>query len=186
MTILIIHGIGGHAGIHWEQWLKNQLEPSHKILMPTLPESNHPDRALWLHTIQELVKDEDKNSLILIGHSLGVTTALDYIEQLDEPIAGFVGVSGFVSDYGAKFNGYFLQEKTIDFDKVRHNVNKSVVVFGDDDPYVTQDALKEVADKLYVEPTIVKAGGHLNTETGFTEFPLLLELIQTDIMSFYT
>ena len=178
MTFLIIHGIGGHAGIHWQQWLKQQLElQGHKVLMPDMPNSDHPDRQEWLDTVIAVTKKQSINELVLVGHSLGVTTVLDFIEWSNAPVAGLVSVSGFASDYCADLNSYFLQEKTIDFDKVLRDISKAVVIYSDNDPYVTQDALKEVADKLKVSPIIVNSGGHLNSDAGLNEFPLLLKLL---------
>lgn len=178
-TVLIIHGIGGHAGIHWQQWLHDELtEKGFKVLMPDLTDSDHPDRQAWLNEIHEAVKDIDPRQLIIVGHSLGVTTALDFIEQADGPIDGLLSVAGFAEDYGASLNSYFLSERSIDFDKVKSKLNWLAIVYGSDDPYVPQAALKHVADSLGVQPIIISKGGHLNSEAGFTQFPQLLDLIK--------
>jgi uncharacterized protein len=184
MTVLIIHGIGGHAGIHWQQWLNDELSLlGHSVLMPDMPEADHPNRSQWLNIVEKLVKENDSSQLVIVGHSLGVATALDLIEIIEEPVKGLVCVSGFAKDYGAELNGYFMKEKSIDFSRVADLVRNRLVVYGDDDPYVTQDALAEVANKLGVEPVVISGGGHLNSETGYTEFPLLLELMQSMIFS---
>ena len=86
-----------------------------------------------------------------------------------------VSVSCFASDYGLELNSYFLREKGIDFDIVRRHTKQNVVIYGDDDPYVTQDALRELAEELHVDPAIINNGGHLNEAAGYKEFPLLLE-----------
>jgi hypothetical protein len=178
-TAIIIHGIGGHAGIHWQQWLHDELvERDFKVLMPDLPNPDHPDRKTWLAEISKALDGTDLNQLVIVGHSLGVTTALDFIEQADGPIDGLVSVSGFAEDYGADLNSYFLSQKTINFDKVKTKLNWSAVLYGDDDPYVPQTVLRQVAEALGVQATVIPKGGHLNTEAGFTEFPLLLEIIK--------
>jgi predicted alpha/beta hydrolase family esterase len=180
MTFLIIHGIGGYAGIHWQQWLSNNLTKNgHTVIMPTLPNSEHPIREVWLEEIKKSVKDTQLSELIIVGHSLGVTNALDFLEQVSQPIKAFVSVSGFATDYGAELNSYFLKLKDIDFNKVRHAISQAYVLYGDNDPYVTQQALAEVAVELGVDPTIINKGGHLNTEAGFAEFPKLLEILET-------
>lgn len=177
-TVLIIHGIGGHAGIHWQQWLYNELfERGYKVLMPEMPEADHPDRKEWLNTIEELVQDVDLSKLIIVGHSLGVPTALDFIESLNEKIKALISVSGFGDDYGAELNSYFMKIKDIDYERVRENVGKSFVFYGDDDPYVPQENLSKLAKDLDVDPRVMKNGGHLNTDTGYAQFPLLLEIV---------
>jgi predicted alpha/beta hydrolase family esterase len=178
-TVLIIHGIGGHAGIHWQRWLHDQLEEQgYKVLMPSLPEADHPDRQIWLAEINKTLDEVNLGQLTIVGHSLGATVALDFIEQVGSQVNRLLSVSGFAEDYGAELNSYFLKEKTIDFEKVDANLRWAAVVYGDNDPYVTQDALKYVADSLGVQPVIIPNGGHLNTEVGFTEFPQLIEMLK--------
>jgi predicted alpha/beta hydrolase family esterase len=173
--VLIIHGIGGHAGIHWQQWLHdNLLSSGFNVLMPDLPNSEHPDRQTWLGLIKKTLEGVTLDELIIVGHSLGVTTALDYVEQLDSSIDGLVTISGMAEDYGSELNSYFLNEKNIDFERVVKKVGWSEVLYGDNDPYVTQDALKSLAVSLGTQEIIISKGGHLNTEAGFTTFPLLL------------
>jgi predicted alpha/beta hydrolase family esterase len=182
MTILILHGIGGHAGIHWQQWLKDELQKKgHTVLMPDLPAPDRPDRTEWLNCIKEATQGVDPANLVIVGHSLGATSALDFIEQLDQPIHGLVSVSGFSSDYGAELNSYFLKEKEINFDKVNNDLKKAAVLYGNDDPYVTQTALREVSEGLDVTPHIIKDGGHLNSETGYTDIPLLVDVMEREI-----
>lgn len=183
MTFLIIHGIGGHAGIHWQQWLSDELiKEGHTVIMPDLPNSDRPDRMIWLNEIATIAKDTKSNELIIVGHSLGVPTALDFIEQAPNPIKALVCVSGFVTDYGAELNSYFMATKSINFNKVRQNISHAYVIYGDNDSYVSQGTLKEVAMQLKVEPTIIHNGGHLNTEAGYTTFPALLKVIETIVL----
>lgn len=178
MTILILHGIGGHAGIHWQQWLHDGLRSQgHTVIMPDLPHTKHPDRQDWLATVSQLVAATDPSQLVIVGHSLGVTTALDFIEQSKTPIKALMSASGFAVDYGAELNSYFLKERSINFQKVRANLGNATVFYANDDPYVTQSALKNLADELKVKPIIIAGGGHLNTERGLTKFSQLLEAI---------
>jgi len=179
MTVLIIHGIGGHAGIHWQQWLYNRLtEKGYTCLMPNLPNANHPDRTLWLQEIKNQLNEVDLGELIIVGHSLGVTTALDFLEQTTGKIKALISISGFAEDYGAELNSYFLKRKKIDFEKLKMHLGKSYVVYGDNDPYVPQKILLQLTKSLNVKPEIIAKGGHLNTEAGYTTFPYLLEIIE--------
>jgi len=171
MNFIILHGIGGHAGIHWQQWLNENLrDDGHSVIMPELPTSDHPIRNEWLETVNESLSGVDLSNLVIVGHSLGVTTALDFIEQSSESIYGLVSVSGFANDYSSELNSYFLKQKVIDFSLILPKIKHSLVIYGDDDPYVTQTALNEVAVGLNVGAHIIKNGGHLNTDSGFTDF----------------
>lgn len=177
MTFLLLHAIGSHAGAHWQQWLHDELiADGHVVIMPNLPEADHPDRQIWLDTVKEITEELDLSDLVIIGHSLGATTALDFIEQSTSPVKAFISVAGFGVDYGAELNSYFLAKRNINFDKVNAHLQKAIVIYGDNDPYVAPEALRHLATALKVEPMVIKNGKHLNTEAGYTEFPELLKI----------
>lgn len=178
-TVLIIHGIEGYSGIHWQQWLYDQLiKREYKVIMPDMPKAAHPDREEWLRTVKDLTKNVDFSELILVGHSLGVPTALDLIKSENKKIKALISVSGFAEDYGAELNSYFLKEKELNFEKIRKSLEKAFVVYGNNDPYVPQKILQSLADELKVKPLVIKNGGHLNTDAGYKDFPELLEIIE--------
>jgi predicted alpha/beta hydrolase family esterase len=119
------------------------------------------------------------SNLVIAGHSLGVTSALDYIEQSPVKIKALLSVSGFSKDYGSELNNFFLKEKSIDMEKVKQYVERSFVFYGDNDPYVPQETLQSLGNELDVTPVIIHNGGHLNTDAGFTTFPQLLDILKT-------
>ncbi len=180
MTILILHGIEGHAGVHWQQWLYDELiKLDNEVIMPNLPDSHHPDRKIWLKVVREIIKSTDSSNLVIVAHSLSVATSLDLTEKV--PIRALISVSGFAIDYGVELNSYFLREKVIDFNKVNKNLERAFVIYSDDDPYVPQEVLKSLAESLKVKPEIIPDGGHLNTDSGYATFPRLLEIIKNEI-----
>ncbi|OGK19149.1 hypothetical protein A3G67_02655 [Candidatus Roizmanbacteria bacterium RIFCSPLOWO2_12_FULL_40_12] len=177
MTVLILHGIMGKAGENWGQWLHDEcIKLGCNVLMPNLPNSDHPDRKEWFKVISELLEDV-KDDIVLVGHSLAVTSLLDYCESSDKKIRALVSVSGFYEPYGMELNEYFLKEKNADLNKVKKIVRSFYAIYGDDDPYVPQEVLKKTANDLGVEPVVVKNGGHINKSAGFTELPQVLDFI---------
>ncbi len=179
MHVIILHGIQSHAGDHWERWLAHELEErKHTVHMPELPNPAHPDRFEWLGNVKDFLEGVPSGNLLMIGHSLGVVTALDFIEQSEKKVLGLISVSGFAEDYGSELNGYFMRQKELDFTAVNDQLSKAFVLYGDDDPYVPQEILGKLATFLDVTPEIIVKGGHLNTQAGYTEFPLLLDLVK--------
>jgi predicted alpha/beta hydrolase family esterase len=87
-------------------------------------------------------------------------------------------VSGFAVPLGTELNEYFMQEKAIDFSQVVDKLGKAFVLYGDNDPYVNQTALHDLADELHVESMVFHEGGHLNTDAGYAEFPELLNILK--------
>jgi predicted alpha/beta hydrolase family esterase len=178
MTVLILHGIQGSPNENWFPWLKGQLEKKgHTVLLPELPESDNPDRKDWLKTVTDILLKTSLDDLVIVGHSLGVVTALDFLENAKAKVNALISVSGFAYDYGSSLNAYFLKERIIDFKKVKEHLRQAFVIYGDNDPYVSQEALKSLAENLEVTPKVIPNGGHVNSTSGFTSFPYIVEII---------
>lgn len=54
---------------------------------------------------------------------------------------------------------------------VRNYCDEIVCIYSDDDPYVNYEAEKKFADMIATEQVMIKGGGHLNSESGYREFP---------------
>lgn len=184
MTIVLLHGIEGRPGSNWQGWLSSQLTKlGHNSILLELPNPDKPDRTQWLSTLTTAVKDIDPSTLILIGHSLGVATILDYLDSVNSPIKGMISVSGFARDYGLPLNSYFMAERQIDLNKIQSRAENKYVLFGDDDPYVPQADLIHLAQNLNISPMVFTKGGHLSSRFGFDKFPQLLTLVEDIIES---
>lgn len=178
-NVLLLHDLGGYTGIQWEQWLHDELlKHGFIVTMPSLTNAEYPDRKVWLEELEQTMLTIDTEHLIIVGHSIGVALALDYIEQSLLPVEALVSVAGFTSDYGELRYSYFLRQKNVDFSKVKSKLKRAVVVYGDDDRYVPLLALQQLAADLGVPPIIIHGGGHLNTENGYTTFPKVLSIVE--------
>ena len=106
--------------------------------------------------------------------------ALRLLEQLEEPIAATVLVAPPIREIGiVKFdelNSTFLDEP-FDYGRIKANAGEIVYLMADNDPYVPQDQLRELASLLGVVPNVIEDGGHLNADSGYTTFPALLTLL---------
>ncbi len=105
---------------------------------------------------------------------------LAVLEKLKLPVKRAVFVSGFLHRLGNdtfdKINQTFY-ERDIDWQTIKQNCEKALVLHGDNDPYVPLSEAEELADKLDCQLRVIKDGGHLNQSAGFVEFPELLESI---------
>jgi uncharacterized protein len=175
---LILHGVSGYAGKHWMQWLHDELiQKDFEIIMPTLPNADSPIKSEWLEFITKILQNVDHQSLTIVGHSLGVPAGLQYIQDQNIKIKGLISVSGFHRDYCSEINTKFMKETNIDLANLKNLITNKSVIFGDNDPYVPQEVLYELANGLEVEPIVLKNAGHVNTDTGYSTLPVILELI---------
>lgn len=176
--VVIFHGTGGSPDGNWFGWLKNELEKrGHNVFVPKFPTPENQSLKNWCAALDEQAPRFGKNT-ILIGHSCGAAYILSILEVVKEPIAESVFVSGFIdklgNDYFDNLNDTFIN-KNFDWDKIKKNAGKITIFHGDNDPYVPLLAARKLSDKLEIPLTIIKDGGHLNAESGYTKFPEILE-----------
>lgn len=180
-TIVIVHGTMGSPDINWFPWLKRELEAlGHKVIVPRFPTPENQNATAWLEAFHKAVPDQ--KDLILVGHSIGATFLLHVLQNLDSPafqtifVAPVLGACGH-PDYDALNKTFF--SAAFDWDKIGNNAGRIQVFHGDDDPYVPLSHPIELAEMLDEQVTIVNGGGHLNAESGYTEFPSVLKSIET-------
>lgn len=177
--IIIIHGWEGSPQGDWFPWLRGQLEQfGYEVIVPAMPNPNFPVMQKWLAKLGTIVGDPDEN-VYLVGHSLGVIAILRYLESLNqsEKIGGAVLVAGFPEPIGYKELNSFFQ-KPLDYEKIKKTAKKFVAVHSDNDPYVPMRNGELLRDKLGAELLIIKEGGHLNAENGYTELPIVLDILK--------
>lgn len=175
---LILHGIFGTPKENWFPWLKAELEKKeYEVRVPKLPKANDPDRIDWMKAVGKALDGWDLEETVIIGHSLGATAALDFIESQDKTLGKFVSVAGFAWAYGFEANQKYLETKEIDLENVRKKIKKAVIIHSDNDPYVTKEALGGLAKGLKVSPIIMKGQMHFSTGKlpKYTKFPELLK-----------
>lgn len=179
MKIAILHGTMGSPTRNWFPWLKAELENlGHTVIVPAFPTPNGQCLQNWYSTFnlefgfQNLARDT-----ILIGHSLGAAFALRTLQEACEPIAGCFLVAGFIRSLGFPdfddLNQTFIAEP-FDWDNLRAQAGNLFVYNSDNDPYVPLKYGEELATHLGVKLRVIPSGGHINSESGFSQFPIIL------------
>ena len=62
--------------------------------------------------------------------------------------------------------------------RIRKAARQFFVFAGDNDPYVPLSFSEDIAGALGVPTQVVPGGGHLNAESGYTEFRELIPLLE--------
>ncbi|MCL2331609.1 MAG: alpha/beta hydrolase [Proteobacteria bacterium] len=180
MNIIILHGTGGSPEGNWFQWLKTQLgDRGHTVYVPRFPTPEGQSVEAWRAALGEQAPQIGKDT-ILIGHSCGAAFMLHILESLNQPVAQSVFVSGFIQKLGNEFfdnlNKTFT-EYDFNWDKIRANMGRATLLWGNNDPYVPRAAAAYFSQHIGVPLTIIPNGGHLNAEFGYTEFPQVLDVL---------
>jgi len=157
--VIIIHGWESNPSEHWYLEEKRILEGrGYEVLVPEMPDSAHPQKDEWVKTIGNLCPDENT---ILVGHSLGTPAILRYLEQSGQKVDKVISIAGFAQDLGYAETSNFVEEP-FDWDKIKILANKFVIIAQKEDPYVSVEIAKEVADKTNGEWVLVDGDNHFD------------------------
>ena len=155
-------------------WLKRELEAKgFEVRVPAMPTPDAPRLEEWVATIGREAAGEN---CILVGHSLGCTAILRYLEQVKKKVAGAVLVAGFAERLGDGFEATEnFVDAPLDFAKVRKNCGRMVAIFSDNDPYVPLRHGKSFELNLGAEVVVQHSMGHFSGDEGVTQLPIALE-----------
>lgn len=176
VRVIIVHGSYGKPEGNWFPWLKHQVEAlGHMAIVPKFPTPEGQSLAAWIdvfHSEAGVLTPET----ILIGHSLGAGFVLNLLEESPLQIRATFLIAGFLGaldlpDYDY-INATFVS-KEFNWPLIKRNAGDVFVISGDDDPYVPIARGRAIADALAVKLLVVPGGKHLNSENGYTSFPLL-------------
>ena len=177
--IVVIHGWESSPQRNWFPWLKAELEKSGcEVLAPLMPNADHPRLPEWLEFLEKTIGRADEHTYF-VGHSLGVIAILRYLETLEEgkTVGGVISVAGFSELIGYDELSSFFKIP-LEYGKVKRSAKRFVAIASDNDPHVPKKCGEILRDRLGAELIIIKNGGHLNTEAGCFELPVVLEKIK--------
>ncbi len=197
MKFVIFHGAYGGPEGNWFPTLKESLEGlGQEVIVPKFPTEKWSDFVkkgnrgksriqtleAWLKEFEKARKSFRKEKLVFIGHSLGPLFMLHAVQKYNIKLDSAIFVSPFMDKLNAwEFDNvnYSFYRKDFDFKKLQRLIPVSYALFSDNDPYVPFGKSRKFAEKMNSSIIIVKGGGHLNSEAGLADFPLVLELCKT-------
>lgn len=200
MTFVLFHGIFGGAVDNWFPYVRKGLEDvGETVIIPFFPYTTHEELikngsgsdikqslASWMAYCDKNLKDLQKTEkLCFVGHSVGCLFILHLLIKWNLSLDSAFFVAPFLRPLGGQW--YFdyvnktFYKHDFDFQKIKALLSASYVLYSDDDPAVATKHSQEFARKLNSEEILVLGGKHFSTESGFIEFPLLLELCKTRI-----
>ena len=181
---IILHGTQGSPDGNWFRWLEERLKAKHvEVWLPHLPHAEQPSLAEWFEFVSSgcpFIPDEDT---IVIGHSSGAALTLVVAGKMR--VGAIVAVSPFVpmsSMYsGTEWEANArLFDVDFDWDAIKTNAAKRLVVCSDDDPYSPMSVFHYISEQINAETQLISEQGHFNLEKSATyrEFPALVNLLE--------
>jgi predicted alpha/beta hydrolase family esterase len=177
--VYLIHGFEGSPNGGWRPYLMREL--AHNDISSfslSMPSPEKPILDEWLSEIKRYIDRDINDEIYLVGHSLGGTAILRYLEKFDsQNIKGIVSVSApcICKKENSRISEFL--EDNFDWNLIKNKVSKVAVIHGDDDPLVPVVEAEKISNELDGKLIIIKNGKHLNGSAGFIELPELLEVI---------
>lgn len=130
----------------------------------------------WSNILNELNINDDT---IIVAHSIAPIFVCKYLIVNKIKVYKLIFVCGFNNYLGIdqEFDSVNKPMFIDNFDNVKQYCNNIVCYYSDNDPYVKYNIEKDFADKLTDKQYIIKNGGHINAETGYTKFEEILKEI---------
>ncbi len=176
--VFLIHGFEGSPNGGWRPWLMTKLN-EHDVWACSLsmPSPEKPILKEWLNEIKRQIGENKNDTIYLVGHSLGSTAILRYLETYDDKnIKGVILVSTPSEKNQLREIDNFL-ETDFDCETIKRRVKNVVVINGDDDPYAPALSAKRIAEKTNGKLILIPNGKHLNDSSGFRELPECLDAL---------
>jgi predicted alpha/beta hydrolase family esterase len=187
VPVVILYGWQGSGPEHWQTWLATQLhEVGREVRYPDLPDADQPQLAAWLASLRTTLAGLPDDSFDVVAHSLGAVLWLHHAaDPAGTPRPARVALVSPPSPGTAIPEIAEFFPPPLDIDDVRRAADGTVLVGSDNDPYTPEGIAAAYGSPLKIATTIVPAGGHLNVDSGYGEWPAVLDWCNRDNLAFY-
>lgn len=175
----LIHGSFGSPFVNWLPWLRKELEKDELVVYtPDFPTGvgyqNYDNWSRLLKTYVDSGLIDEKT--IIYAHSIAPVFICKFLIENKIKVKRLIFVCGF-NNYMGINEEYDNVNRTMYLDNledIKNYCNDIVCYYSDNDPYVRYDTEKDFADKISTKQVCIKNGGHLNSESNYSEFKELL------------
>ncbi|MDX2360169.1 MAG: alpha/beta hydrolase [Crocinitomicaceae bacterium] len=167
-----IPGLHNSDENHWQ----TQLEQSDPLNFIRVHQENwdEPDCDTWINQIEGELKGFNHSELILIGHSIGCMSIVKWFEKFGHKIKGALLVAPSDSEkdnYPSYISGFVpIPRIKLPF--------PTIVVASTNDHVTSLQRAKEFAANWGSELIVLEDADHIETKSGFGNWPLSNELIK--------
>lgn len=175
---IILHGSFGSKDGNWFPWLKDKIEKNnYEVEVPQMPIGvGNQNYENWSKTLDQLNINDNTT---IIAHSIAPVFVCKYLinNKINVKklifVCGFNNYLGIDQDFDAVNKPMFINN----LEDVKKYCQNIICIYSDNDPYVEFDVEKSFADSISNEQHIIKNGGHINAESGYTSFEEILKYL---------
>ena len=178
----IIHGSFSSPFSNWIPYLRKEIENKGLVVYtPDLPSGvGYQNYTNWESMMLEYLKLGLINeNTTIFAHSIAPVFVCKFLVNNKVKIKRLVSVCGFNNYLGIN-EEYDNVNESMYFDNlidVKKYCDDIICYYSKNDPYVKYEVEKEFSDTIADKEIVIDDGGHLNSESGYSEFKELLDWI---------
>jgi predicted alpha/beta hydrolase family esterase len=169
--VLILHGWGGSDYPHWQSWLGGEIAKDYgTVAFPLLEHPHFPAKNRWMKQVKALLNEFRPD--VVICHSLANTLWFHLCNEGEiEAVKRLLLVAPPRLDLELHTIKSFFP---VDVPKALY-AEEAMLVTSDNDPYMEADEAQKLQRALGIEMKVLENAGHINADSGFGEWPWVLE-----------
>jgi predicted alpha/beta hydrolase family esterase len=168
---LILHGWGGSDFPHWQSWLAGEIAKEYgKVSFLKFSNIDFPNKDDWQNELKQELEDFKPD--IVICHSLANILwfhICNDIKPTEVQKLYLVVPPSLTCDIPELSSFYPCELPTNLYAK------ETLLITSTDDPYMTQDEAKALQNFFNIPMKVLEGAGHVNADSGFGEWPWMLE-----------
>ncbi len=170
--VFIVPGLGSSGPHHWQTYFERTRPDFTRIEQR---EWDVPDRAEWVERLEDALDGEDLSQVVLVAHSLGCATIAHWAGRYGHRIKAALLVAP--SDVET---AHYAALPTTGFAPMplARLPFPSKVVFSQNDEWATPARARQFAEAWGSELVDIGAAGHVNTASGYGDWPAGLALLE--------
>ncbi len=178
----VIHGSFGSPFVNWVPFVRESIEKNNGVVYtPDFPTGvgyqNYDNWSKLLNVYLEagLINE----NTVIFAHSIAPVFISHFLVEHKVKVKRLVFICGFNNYLGIN-EEYDTVNRSMYFDNlsdVKNYADEIICFYSKNDPYVKYEVEKEFADTIATKQVLIEDGGHLNSESGYSEFKELLEYL---------
>ena len=179
---ILIHGSFGSPFVNWFPYLRKEIEKKELVVYtPDFPTGvGYQNYKNWSKVLESYISAGLINeNTTIYAHSIAPIFICHFLIEHQIKVNKLVFVCGFNNYLGIN-EEYDNVNETMYFDNledIKKYANEIICFYSKNDPYVKYEVEKEFADTIATKQIVIDDGGHLNAESGYSEFKELLRYI---------
>lgn len=179
---LLVHGSFGSPFSNWIPYLRKEIEDKNlEVYTPDFSTGvGYQNYENWSKLLKTYVDTNIINeNTIIFAHSIAPIFICKFLVENKIMVKRLVLVCGFNNYLGIDKDYDTVNESMYfgNLSDIKNYCEDIVCFYSDNDPYVKYEAEKEFADTITDNHIMISGGGHLNSESGYTEFAELLKYV---------